>query len=190
MSTHDVPGANPVNGDALAMGCWAEHSDGSLILVESTEGSRVIYSIFDMAKEPPIEYRDAMPEVSFHSTFSWANAGKRSLNEKWTWHDKTPFPWDRIIKNGARDGSRLPAAEHVLNAAERIMESRTRHSATAAQRVADELRLQGQELDRDNFGHRMEAVLNRVEGVFGKLAAALSRLPADGKKHKRTGARR
>jgi hypothetical protein len=166
MSTNDVPGANPRNADELAMGCWADHEDGSLILVESTEGNRVIYSIFDMAKEPPVEYRDAMPTASFNSTFSWSPT-KRSANEKWTWHDKTPFPWDRIIKHGAKDGSRLPAAEYVLNAAERIIESRERHRSTAAERVASELSLQGEELNRDNFGHRMDAVLNRVEGMFG-----------------------
>lgn len=189
MSTNDVPGANPSNQDELAMGCWAEHSDGSLILVESTEGNRVIYSIFDMAKDPPIEYRDAMPVASFNSTFSWAPAGKRSLNEKWTWHDKTAFPWDRIIKDGFKDGSRSAAAQHTLNAAERIMESRERHRASAAERVASELRLQGQELDRSRFGDRMEQMLDRVEGIFGKLARALSKLPGDSKP-KRPGARR
>jgi hypothetical protein len=103
MSTNDVPGANPRNGDELAMGCWAEHDDGSLILVESTEASRIIYSIFDMAKEPPIEYRDAMPEVSFKKTFSW---DPKSANEKWARHDKTPFPWEKIIDSGIKDGER------------------------------------------------------------------------------------
>lgn len=192
MSTNDVPGSNPVNRDELAMGCWAEHSDGSLILVESTEANRVIYSIFDMAKDPAIEYRDAMPATSFNVTFSWAAAGKRPSNEKWTWHDKTPFPWDRIIKHGVKDGTKPAAAEHVLNAAQRIMESRERHHTTAAERVAEELRLQGQDLDRDNFGHRMDQLMNRVEGIFGKLARAVSRLPRDEPKAKnrRTGARR
>jgi len=33
MSTNDVPGAKAANNDALAMGCWAEHADGSLILM-------------------------------------------------------------------------------------------------------------------------------------------------------------
>lgn len=32
MSTNDVPGAKTENRDVLAMGCWAEHEDGSLIL--------------------------------------------------------------------------------------------------------------------------------------------------------------
>lgn len=49
MSTNDVPGANPKNADVLAMGCWAEHEDGSLIFVESVEGGTVVYSIFDIA---------------------------------------------------------------------------------------------------------------------------------------------
>src|SRR6267142_1681110 len=103
MSTYDVPGARSSNHDELAMGCWAEHDDGSLIFVESTEGSRVVYSIFDMAKDPVVEYRDAMPEVSFKRTFSWQEGdnGNRALGkEKWLWHDKTPFPWDKVIKKG------------------------------------------------------------------------------------------
>src|SRR5262245_2443793 len=119
MSTNDVPGANPANNDELAMGCWAEHDDGSLIFVESTEANRVIYSIFDLAKEPPIEYRDAMPESSFKKTFSW----KTGAFEKWTWHDKTPFPWDRIIENGFADGEKPVSADHTLTAAERVAES-------------------------------------------------------------------
>ena len=183
MSTNDVPGANPDNGDELATGCWAEHEDGSLIFVESTEVNRVVYSIFDMAKDSPIEYRDAMPTASFNTTFSWAPADDRSGNEKWTWHDKTPFPWDRIIEAGIRDGTRPAAAEHTLNAAERIRESRERHrelrESTAAERVAAELRLQGQELDRDGWGHRMETVMSRIEGMFGRIADALNRLPPD-----------
>lgn len=38
MSTNDVPGANPVNKDILAAGCWAEHADGSLLFVKGNEG--------------------------------------------------------------------------------------------------------------------------------------------------------
>lgn len=193
MSTNDVPGANPNNNDELAMGCWAEHDDGSLILVESTEDSRVIYSIFDMAKDPPIEYRDAMPAVSFKVTFSWDRHGKKTINEKWTWHDKTPFPWDRIIKDGHKDGSRLPSAGHTLNAAERIMESRERHRSSAAERVAESLALRGQELDRQNIDHRMDRFLNRMEGMWDRIAKAVGKLPPNatkGKSSKRQGARR
>lgn len=174
MSTNDVPGAKDYNNDALAMGAWAEHADGSLMLVESTEANRVIYSVFDMARDPPIEYRDAMPEASFKTTYSWeAGSTKKKLNEKWTWHDKTPFPWDRIIKH-FKDGPKSAAADHTTTAAERIMASRDRH-ATAAQRVADELHLKGEELDRSNFEDRMERVLDAAKGFVDHLFGAAKR---------------
>lgn len=140
MSTHDVPGANPANSDELRMGCWAEHDDGSLIFVESTESNRAIYSVFDVSKTPPVEYRDAMPIDSFKKTFTWER-GKtdKKTNEKWLWHDKTPFPWDRVIKQGATDGQRMASAHDVL---------------TAAERVADSLRMKVRgEVQRDDVAH-------------------------------------
>jgi len=70
MSTNDVPGAKPENHDVLAMGAWAEHDDGSLIFVEAVEAGTVVYSIFDV-QDPPVEYRDAMPETGFKERFSW-----------------------------------------------------------------------------------------------------------------------
>ena len=73
MSTHDVPGNKLANNDKLAMGCWAEHDDGSLIIVESTEGGRIIYSMFDLDQTPIIEYRDSMPEQGFKDHFSYDN---------------------------------------------------------------------------------------------------------------------
>src|SRR5262245_9470136 len=139
MSTSDVPGANPANGDALKMGCWAEHQDGSLIFVESTEANRVIYSIFDVSKDPPVEYRDAMPQASFESTFSW---DKSKTGERWTWHDKTPFPWDRIIKAGIPDGGRFASADGLL---------------TAAERVARSLRLRGEAMDAERHDQRRDS---------------------------------
>lgn len=128
MSTNDVPGARADNGDELAMGCWAEHSDGSMIFVESTEGDRVVYSIFDRSKTPITEYRDAMGEADFKEFFSWSDGnGKKSkkgkVKEPWTWHDKTPFPWDKIVQRGATDGPRFASASDQLSAAERIAES-------------------------------------------------------------------
>lgn len=134
MATHDVPGANPVNNDDLKMGCWAEHADGSLIFVESTEGNRVIYSMFDISKTPPIEYRDAMPLTSFYSTFSW----KKTDNDiKWTWHDKTPFPWDRIIKSGISDGPRFPSAQSLMAAAEAVARKLKLHGSQVSKDVQD-----------------------------------------------------
>jgi hypothetical protein len=170
MSTNDVPGFNPANNDELCAMCWAEHDDGSLILVESTEGSRVIYSIFDMSKDPPIEYRDAMPEASFKRTFSWksddvndiAHRSKSAMshNIKWTWHDKTPFPWDRVIRSGAQDGGRHAFAEHTLNAAERVAES---------------LRLRGNKI-RDDLRYRKEETVRRSATIWDKISRAVNEL--------------
>ena len=43
MSTNDVPGAKKENDDTLHGGCWAEHPDGSLMVVYAVEGARVIF---------------------------------------------------------------------------------------------------------------------------------------------------
>jgi len=114
MSTKDVPGSNPANNDELAMGCWAESDDGSLILVEAVEGNQVVFSIFDVSKDPVVEYRDAMPKDGFETEFS---------KNDWTHHDKTPFPWDKVMEN-FNSGSRFASAEGLLNAAEKVAQHR------------------------------------------------------------------
>ena len=133
------------------MGCWAEHQDGSLIFVESTEDDRVIYSMFDVSRDPPVEYRDAMPNVSFKRTFSWDFSGG---GERWTWHDKTPFPWHRVIKAGIPDGGRLASARDVM---------------TAAERVAASLRLRGEEFNREHNRHRAEDSRSRAHGILDRV---------------------
>jgi hypothetical protein len=161
MSTNDVPGANPDNNDELGMGCWAEHHDGSLIFVESTEGDRVVYSIFDMSRTPPIEYRDAMPTAVFEKAFSYGGDHDDIDNPgNWTWHDKTPFDWNRVIKAGVPDGVKAAFADHTLS---------------AAQRVADSLKLRGDKITRD-LGHRTESVLRRSGGIWDKLSRAIAEL--------------
>lgn len=100
------------------MGCWAEHEDGSLILVESVEGGTVVYSMFDVAQDPPVEFRDAMPEAGFKSRFSYPNVD----DEEWTWHDKTPFAWDRIMADFPA-GQRASSAAAQLSAAARVAAS-------------------------------------------------------------------
>lgn len=117
MATHDVPGANAANHDQLAMGCWAEHDDGSLLFVESTEGKSVVFSMFDLTQDPIVEFRDRLREKDFKEKFSWKPGSKK---EKWTWHDKTPFDWDRVIKAGAKDGVRHACAHDQLSAAARV----------------------------------------------------------------------
>lgn len=155
MSTNDVPGHKPENKDELAMGCWAEHDDGSLILVESNEGGRVVYSIFDMVQDPPVEYRDAMPEKGFKSQFSWPGS-----MDKWTWHDKTPFPWERVMRN-IKSGERFVTASDQLSAAARIAES---------------LKLRSQKIREDRFAHMNEESARRGFAVLDKLERALAEL--------------
>lgn len=157
MSTNDVPGANPVNADVLAMGCWAEHEDGSLIFVQSVEGGRAIYSMFDLSKDPILEYRDAMSVMSFEKTFSWKPKDKNSI--KWTWHDKTPFPWDRVIKAGATDGQKYASASDLL---------------TAAERVANDLQLRAEAVAKHKYEHNLPT--QPVARIRDKLARALSEL--------------
>lgn len=142
MSTNDVPGAKASNADVLAMGCWAEHEDGSLILVESVEAGTVVYSIFDVAQEPPVEYRDAMPEQGFKARFSWPTKDQI----KWTWHDKTPFPWTRVMKDFPSGAKHVTAEDHI----------------SAAARVADSLQL------------RAEAIREREERRPSMQRAALA----------------
>lgn len=118
MSTYDVPGAVAAHRDVLAAGCWAEHADGSLLYVEGTEAARVVYSLFDLAHDPPVEYRDAMPVAGFEKAFSWPN----DVGLQWTWHDKTPFPWDRVMRQFPA-GQKSVSADDTLTAAARVAEA-------------------------------------------------------------------
>lgn len=72
-----------------------------MLFVESTEGGRIVYSVFDLSQDPPVEYRDRMDERPFKDLFSW-----NGTNDKWTWHDKKPFPWERVIDAGGRPACR------------------------------------------------------------------------------------
>lgn len=137
MSTKDVPGAKNSNADTLAMGCWAEHEDGSLILVESIEAGTAVYSVFDIAGDAPVEYRDAMPEAGFKTRFSWPN--KDDL--QWTWHDKTPFPWDRVMTDFPSGARRVSAAAE-LTAAARVARSLDLRAETVRDRQIEKPTLQ------------------------------------------------
>ncbi len=119
MSTNDVPGFNPINNDELCMGVWADHEDGSLMLVQSSEGGRIIYTLFDLSADPPLQYNDTMAEKSFKRTYSWPDS-----DDKWTWHDKSPFPWDQVIDAGVQQGPGYASAEALETAAARVAKSR------------------------------------------------------------------
>lgn len=140
MATTDVPGAKKSNRDKLAIGCWAEHSDGSLLLVEGMERGKVIYSIFDMSQEPVVEFRDAMPEEGFKDYFSFDD--KRPDMERWLWHDKTTFPWDRVMRH-FKAGYKAPSGLDQVS---------------AARRVADRMKLKGQQLNSSDVSDKVDLV--------------------------------
>lgn len=139
MSTNDVPGAKKANRDRLAMGAWAEHADGSLIVVESVEAGRVVYSIFDVSGDDPVEYRDAMSETPFKKQFSWKPGDDPA--DQWTWHDKTPFDWSRVMGDFP-SGGRVPSAVATLTAAERIARSLDLRAEAVRPRVEESALLQ------------------------------------------------
>lgn len=154
VSTHDVPGAKTHNNDILAMGSWAEHDDGSLIFVESVEAGTVVYSIFDVAQTPPVEYRDAMPEQGFKDRFSW----KIGDTDQWTWHDKTPFDWQRVMGTFPA-GQKAVSKDDVLTAAQRVAQSLNLRAEAVRERVETTPWLQR------TAQSIMQGVLDAVEGM-------------------------
>jgi len=154
MSTHDVPGHGTAKADVLAAGCWAEHDDGSLILVMGTEDGTVVYSVFDVDVDPPLEYRDAMPEAGFKTMFSWQDSDPDS---QWTWHNRTVFPWSRVMSDfpaGPRDAS----AVATLNAATRLAERLNLRAQTVAYEVPEQGRTSSRTL-----GERIRAAIEQLK---------------------------
>ena len=139
MATQDVPGANAANADVLASGCWAEHADGSLLFVKGTENQQVVYELYDIAQNPPVYYQDAMREDAFKKAFSYPPVGNSA--EKWKWHDKSAFPWSRVMKTFDK-----PRPQHAD----------VHDTLSAAARVAQSLRLREQNLAPENVGHMTE----------------------------------
>lgn len=153
MSTSDVPGANPQNGDDLKVGCWAEHDDGSMMFVESTEGGRIVYTMFDMNETPPVEYRDTMSEKGFKDIYTKAG---------WTWHDKTPFPWDKVIPH-AKPGFKYAHADDQISEAERIGRSRD---------------LRRRQFQESKWAHYAEKIGKRGRVITDKIQRAIRELRA------------
>lgn len=156
MATHDVPGANPANADELAALNWAEHKDGTLLFVKGTEGGKIVFDIFDLAREPVMYYTDAMPELRFKKYFNHGPAGTRK--DEWTWHDKTTFPWDRVMKRLGR-----PQPQHA-DVADQL---------TAAERVARDLGKRGRELTEEDVAHFTPREYPASRGVMRRLRDAM-----------------
>lgn len=156
MSTNDVPGANPANADVLAAGCWAEHSDNSLLFVKGNEAGQVVYELYDLAQTPPVYYQDAMLESAFKSQFSFPPVG--SSPEKWTWHDKTPFPWSRVMKTFDKP---------------RPVHADVHDTLSAAARVAESLRLRARKVSEETVGAQAEVVRQKSAGILERLSRAI-----------------
>lgn len=156
MSTNDVPGANAANRDILAAGCWAEHTDGSLIYVLGNEGGRAIYQIYDVAQTPPVFYQDAMIEKAFKDQFSFPPVGASA--DKWTWHDKTPFPWNKVMQSIQR-----PTPQHAD----------VSDTLSAAARVAESLKLRAENLTEEKIGHNIDTLKAFGREIMGVIEKAL-----------------
>ena len=157
MSTLDVPGFNPANNDVLAAGCWAEHDDGSLIYVKGTEGGQVVYEIYDTAQDPPVFYQDAMLDVEFKKQFSWV-PGDLQSKDKWLWHDKTPFDWGRVMKL-----FNDPVPQHAD----------VRDQLTAAERVAESLKLRRQQLNKSDVESKMDVITKKGKSILNRIMKAV-----------------
>lgn len=162
MATSDVPGANPKNADKLATGCWAEHKDGSLLFVKGTEGGQVVYELYDVAQAPPVYYQDAMREDAFQKAFSAPPFG--SSSEDWTWHDKTAFPWSRVMKSFDKPVP-VPADVH--------------DTLSAAARVAESLRLKAQRVQEEAVGAQQEQVVRKGRGIAERIERAIEAFMAE-----------
>lgn len=163
MSTNDVPGACPANADTLHMGCWGEHEDGSLIFVKSTEGDRVIYEMYDPSQTPILFFQDAMVEAGFKQKYSWDPKNPSKSFGKWTWHDKTAFPWDKVIK-AARPG---------------LMHASAADQLSAAQKVAQAIGAAPAPVDPAKIQHLVANLGPRGKFMMSKIQAAIDSLPPD-----------
>lgn len=160
MATYDVPGANPVHNDELGVGNWAEHNDGSLILINSLNDERVIFSIFDMIKG--VEHRSTMPVDEFNRQFSM-NLEKQpgELDDKWLWHDKTEFPWDRLFDPS--DMKLLPDNDASLA----VTIERSEVIATSvADRISNKINTQVAKLDPEQVKKKSNGVINALKAWF------------------------
>lgn len=165
MATKAVPGADKKNFDSLDVGCWAEDEDaqdpsvvgGSLVFIAGFENGQVVYQMYDLANG--MFYQDAMLKKDFKSFFSVPPIGSSKV--EWTWHDKTPFPWNRVMKRFTR-----PAPHHA-DVIEQL---------SAAERVAQDLNLRGRELEEQDISHNIDQDRTRGMAIIEAIAEAVGRV--------------
>jgi len=159
MATCDVPGANPNNNDELHPGCWAEADDNSLIYVEGVSETEniVIYSIFDLTDpNNPLEFRDSMPIDGFEQIF-------KNSPDTWTWHDKTAFPWQKIMSI-FKDGSKVPSADQLISAAQRIVKTRKIYKSNKIKK--DDIK---EKIDNSYITKTGHVIIDKIQRALNEL---------------------
>jgi hypothetical protein len=160
MATQAVPGADPRNLDDLSVGCWAEDKDRtSLIHVIGHEGGSVVFQLYDLHEDPSLYYQDAMMEDEFKDFFSVPPVG--SSDVPWTWHDKTTFPWDRVMK---RFSGKAPQYADVQD------------HLSVAQKIAQKLGLRGKRLAKEEVTPQVEQRRNRGMAIIERIAESVGKM--------------
>ena len=168
MATYVVPGADPKNYDKLAVGCWAEHDDGSLIYVkEITPSHFVVFDVYDPSDgSPTILYTDRMPLERFNVSFSFELKRSSESQIKWLWHDKTPFPWDRVLNGLHRPHNADKIQNTPPSAAARI--SSALKLSLAGILTPSYLKTLREGSDSDNPGIS-QTIFSRIKNAIGRL---------------------
>lgn len=170
MSTTDCPGYGSASFDKLMRGCWAEHEDGSLIYIKDIdENDRVIFELYELKdKVYPVYYQHALAKKDFEKTFSFDPKKKKNdkINLIWSWHNRTPFPWDKVMKYVDRP---VPVAANVED------------QVSAVAKVVDSLHIRMREvLDRDHVlaeqGLEKRPISASSKTIFQRLRNAMNEL--------------
>jgi len=160
MSTNAVPGANPVNKEYLDRGAWAEDKDQtSLVHVIGKEAGSIVFQIYDLSEDPIIFYQDAMIESEFKNFFSVPPVGTSDV--VWTWHDKTDFPFDRVMKRFSSKASHHADVKDQLS---------------VAQRIAAKLHIKGKRLTEEDVSAQTEQERGRGLAIIDAIGDALSKI--------------
>ncbi len=160
MSTNDVPGANPVNKDYLDRGAWAEDKDQtSLVHVIGKEAGSVVFQLYDLDENPIIFYQNAMIESEFKDFFSVPPVGTSEV--EWTWHDKTDFPFDRVMKRFSSKASYHADVQEQMS---------------AAKRINAKLKMKAQRLTEADVSAQMDQERGRGLAIIDAIGNALSKI--------------
>lgn len=171
MATTDVCGYGSASNDKLTAGCWADHEDGSLILLKGlTENDICIFEIYDLSDEDhPVVYSNALTLSDFQTTFSW-NPKKKSSgkNLKWNWHDKTLFPWSLVMKSVKNPQPSLVNVEDTLSAAQRLKQSLDARMVGTPVTEDFVHRAQGTQV-RTGSGSPAKTIMTRLKNAISEL---------------------